>query len=89
MASELVRPSPLLAPGSMIPLCALGGIRFRRWIFEDFAGVPRYSTHVETIFLWLAYRSAVSIAILVLKQMMRRLAQARPRISVETASIRS
>ena len=55
------------------PLYVLGGLRFRRWIVEDRAGIPRYSLHVETITLWLLYSGAVAIAIVLLKQAMRRL----------------
>jgi hypothetical protein len=73
MAPDLVSLSPLLALAAMFPIYVLGGLRFRRWIVEDRAGVPRYSANVETIFLWLVYSSAVSVAIVVLKQMMRRL----------------
>lgn len=73
MAPDLVSLSPLLVLAAMFPLYVLGGLRFRRWVVEDRAGVPRYSAQVETIFLWLVYSSAVSVAIVVLKQMMRRL----------------
>lgn len=73
MTSDLVSLSPLLALTAMFPLYVLGGLRFRRWIVEGRAGIPRYSAHVETIFLWLVYSSAVAVAIVALKQMMRRL----------------
>ncbi|MFO0689631.1 MAG: hypothetical protein U0900_13065 [Myxococcota bacterium] len=73
MAPDLVRLIPWLALAATFPVYVLGGIRFRRWAVEDRAGVPRYSTRVETIFLWLLYSGVVSISIVVLKQMMRRL----------------
>lgn len=57
----------------MIPIYVKGGLRFRRWVVEDRPGIPRYSPHVETISLWMLYSSFVSIGIVILKQMMRRL----------------
>lgn len=65
--------SPILILAATFPLYVLGGLRFRRWVVEDRAGIPRYSAHVETIFLWLLYSGAVSIAIVILKQTMRHL----------------
>jgi len=61
----------LLAAG--MPFYVLGGLRFRRWVVEDRPGVPRYSQHLETIYLWLIYSGTVSIAIVMVKQAMRRL----------------
>lgn len=61
----------LIAAG--LPPFVAGGFRFRRWVIEDRPGVPRYSPQVETIYLWLIYSTLVAIAIVVLKQMMRRL----------------
>lgn len=57
----------------MLPFYVQGGLRFRRWIVEGRPGIPRYSPHVETISLWLLYSSAVSLLIVILKQMMRHL----------------
>jgi hypothetical protein len=56
-----------------LPLYVMGGLRFRRWVVEDRPGVPRYSRHLETIYLWLVYSGTVSIGIVMLKQAMRRL----------------
>ncbi len=55
------------------PVFVVGGLRFRRWVVEDRAGVPRYSPQVETIFIWMFYSSFVAFVIVILKQMMRRL----------------
>lgn len=55
------------------PVYVLGGLRFRRWVVEDRAGIPRYPLHVETICLWLLYSGAMAIAIVLLKQLLRHL----------------
>ncbi len=56
-----------------LPFYVAGGLRFRRWVVEDRPGVPRYSMHLETVVLWLIYSGMVSIGIVVVKQVMRRL----------------
>ena len=56
-----------------LPLFVLGGLRFRGWAVEGRPGVPRYSRHLETIFLWLVYSGSISITIVIVKQAMRRL----------------
>lgn len=59
----------LLATGSL--LFVLGGMRFRRWAVDDRPGIPRFSSHVETIVLWLLYSGVVSFAIVVVRQTLR------------------
>jgi len=56
-----------------LPIYVLGGLRFRRWVVEDRPGAPRYSQHLETIYLWLIYSGTLSLAIVMVKQAMRRL----------------
>lgn len=56
-----------------LPLYYAGGLYFRRWAVKDRAGVPRYSIHLETIYLWMIYSGLISMLILVVKQAMRRL----------------
>ncbi len=47
------------------------GVRFRRWVVDDRPGIPRFSSHVETVLLWLIYSTAVSAGIVVIKQTLR------------------
>lgn len=68
---EFVADALLLS--ALFPFYVVGGLRFRRWVVDDRPGVPRYSAHVETVFLWLLYSSFVSIGIVIVKQLMRRL----------------
>ena len=64
------RKGPILG----LPPFVAGRFRIRRWVVEDRPGVPRYSPQVGTIHRWLIYSTLVAIAIVVPKQMMRRLA---------------
>jgi len=64
---------PVLILAAAFPLYVRGGLRFRSWVVEDRPGIPRYSRNVETILLWMLYSGAVAIAIVMLKQAMRRL----------------
>ena len=54
-------------------LYVLGGLRFRRWAVDDRPGIPRFSSHVETIVLWLLYSGVVSVGIIVVRQTLREL----------------
>ena len=56
-----------------LPFYVAGGLHFRRWVVEDRPGVPRYSRHLETIFLGLVYSGSIAITIVIVKQAMRRL----------------
>ncbi|MEZ4278332.1 MAG: hypothetical protein R3F21_01800 [Myxococcota bacterium] len=56
-----------------LPLYYAGGLRFRRWAVKDRPGIPRYSMHLETVYLWLIYSGMISMLIVFVKQAMRRL----------------
>lgn len=73
MPFELASPWIWISLAAGLLLYVLGGLRFRRWVVEDRPGVPRYSPHLETIYLWLVYSGGVSVAIVMVKQAMRRL----------------
>ena len=73
MSFELASLWTWIALAAGLPLYVVGGLRFRGWVVEDRPGVPRYSRHLETIFLWLVYSGSVSIVIVMVKQAMRRL----------------
>lgn len=49
----------------------IGGLRFRRWAVDDRPGVPRFSSHVETVVLWVLYSGVVSVGIVVVRQTLR------------------
>jgi hypothetical protein len=42
-------------------------------VVEDRIGIPRFSSHTETIVLWLLYSTVVSVGIVVAKQTLRHL----------------
>jgi hypothetical protein len=54
-----------------LTLYVAGGLRFRRWAVDGRPGVPRFSSRVETVLLWLLYSGALSIAIVVARQTLR------------------
>lgn len=59
----------LAALGALI--FVTGGLRFRRWAIDDRPGIPRFSSSVETILLWLLYSGIIAIAIIVVRQTLR------------------
>ena len=56
-----------------LALYVAGGVRFRRWAVDDRPGVPRFSTPIETVVLWLLYSGVLSVAIVVVRQTLREL----------------
>ncbi len=56
-----------------LALYVAGGLCFRRWAVDGRPGVPRFSTRVETIVLWLLYSGVLSVAIVVVRQTLREL----------------